>query len=1075
MLNVSQELKDKVTTLDFKKELDIIVIHDGVVVDTLSASGGLVSFRYTSDLFQNGNVLGSVIEQSYEIEVVGEQRALFETNKKVTLKPRFYIYTDELSKEEVQFLPRLEVDKDSVQYNGMNRLLSFKAAEINNTKNLKKAIPETDVFSNNIVSSIIHIQQATSVMFEASSYEQIANAIAVNVDFARYHGATYLDVLSDIAEILGGSFRVKNIPNDTELVSFVPIQNSLEPYPISKNSYWDIQTTPNNMKVHGVNTVVLSLNENVDGENVTVQNGNELTDGVISLNIYDNQIIWNNDLKETFKNNVSNRILNYHYTPFEMQYIGYPFLEVGDKISFFTKAEQFNEVSQMYEVVEKQHTSYIHSLEFVYNGGTQSTIKAYPFENNVEKRVNTNPIKQAQKKTELYVDKELGVISSTVSNLDGKITTVTQDVDGMKTTVAKVDDTIDRVAELELTSESIRLEMSQIGGYNLISNVVGRYDYLDWTHSATPFIAKKTAPYAMVKAGLQPIYAMNNEQRNSYSVSTDLGSGNGIRFWKDGLRLSKIVPVDNGTDYSLYTKTKGTGTLTFKLREYASGTETNKNNFTKETVLGTTVATENWATFTHTITTQATTNSVCLVVQSNVDVYAQQYAIFSDTSFNIGQPKPFGESLTDVNNRVDSLRATVELNDGKVNIFTQRVQTVEGLVDSHSSQLTIQSNEISSKVNSNGIISAINQTAETVSIDASKINLTGQVSITTYNNKMTSIDNTLSSHGSTLNSHTSSISSLGNEITLKVSKGDVASTINQTAQSVKIEASKINLTGYATFSNLQTSGQTSIHGANIQTGTINADRLSVTSLSAINSNLGAVTAGSISGTSINIGSGNFTVNTSGVVVAKSITTTGTHGGTTNGTVNANAGYHTGASTFTSTSGNFSNGTLGGSGYSASGSNASFSGRVVTLSGFSTAYTSYLGSILPNADTNTLGNFSTRWNKFFCQYPVDVSSDIRLKENFVDVHDDFNNFIYSLPIGTYNFKNDNIPQIGVNANFVDGMLPSEYTKYLITKGDNGYYSANYVALVPMLVKVVQSQNTRLIDLEYEVAKLKGGAK
>mgnify|MGYP000473470081 CR=1 FL=1 len=87
------------------------------------------------------------------------------------------------------------------------------------------------------------------------------------------------------------------------------------------------------------------------------------------------------------------------------------------------------------------------------------------------------------------------------------------------------------------------------------------------------------------------------------------------------------------------------------------------------------------------------------------------------------------------------------------------------------------------------------------------------------------------------NSAISQIDVLSDEISLKVSKGDIASSINQTAQSVKINASKINLNGYVTFTDmgdyvteddLGTYGTTTIHGDRIQTGTL--------SLKSLNSN-----------------------------------------------------------------------------------------------------------------------------------------------------------------------------------------------------------------------------------------------
>lgn len=54
----------------------------------------------------------------------------------------------------------------------------------------------------------------------------------------------------------------------------------------------------------------------------------------------------------------------------------------------------------------------------------------------------------------------------------------------------------------------------------------------------------------------------------------------------------------------------------------------------------------------------------------------------------------------------------------------------------------------------------------------------------------------------------------------KVSTNQIISSINQTAESIKINAGKIDLSGYVTISNLSGNGTTSINGANIKTGVI---------------------------------------------------------------------------------------------------------------------------------------------------------------------------------------------------------------------------------------------------------------
>lgn len=76
----------------------------------------------------------------------------------------------------------------------------------------------------------------------------------------------------------------------------------------------------------------------------------------------------------------------------------------------------------------------------------------------------------------------------------------------------------------------------------------------------------------------------------------------------------------------------------------------------------------------------------------------------------------------------------------------------------------------------------------------------------------------------------SKITQQSEQITLKVEKNGVISAINQTPETITINASKVNLTGYVTLTNLSAPGQTVINGGNITTGTVSADRIDVTGL-----------------------------------------------------------------------------------------------------------------------------------------------------------------------------------------------------------------------------------------------------
>ena len=123
--------------------------------------------------------------------------------------------------------------------------------------------------------------------------------------------------------------------------------------------------------------------------------------------------------------------------------------------------------------------------------------------------------------------------------------------------------------------------------------------------------------------------------------------------------------------------------------------------------------------------------------------------------------------------------------------------------------------------------------------------------------------------------------SINLEVGKKVGKTEVISSINLTPETIKINANHVDLQGYTTFTDLATSGRTTINGSNITTGTIDASRATITNIDASkitggtingtyvnieNLNSSKITNGTLSSGSINIG-GKFIVNSSGRMVA----------------------------------------------------------------------------------------------------------------------------------------------------------------------------------------------------------------
>ena len=68
------------------------------------------------------------------------------------------------------------------------------------------------------------------------------------------------------------------------------------------------------------------------------------------------------------------------------------------------------------------------------------------------------------------------------------------------------------------------------------------------------------------------------------------------------------------------------------------------------------------------------------------------------------------------------------------------------------------------------------------------------------------------------------------EVSKKVNSSSIISAINLSPESIKISSSKINITGFVTFSDLRTPGSTTISGSNITTGYVKGNRIDAKNL-----------------------------------------------------------------------------------------------------------------------------------------------------------------------------------------------------------------------------------------------------
>ena len=152
---------------------------------------------------------------------------------------------------------------------------------------------------------------------------------------------------------------------------------------------------------------------------------------------------------------------------------------------------------------------------------------------------------------------------------------------------------------------------------------------------------------------------------------------------------------------------------------------------------------------------------------------------------------------------------------------------------------------------------------------------------------------TKSNANSTYNTIYSTISqtadNINTTVATKVGDNEVISSINQSPESITINANKVNISGVITAINNDSS--TTINGNKISTGSITANQVSsaiitTSNFSAQNINASKITSGTLTSRAINNGNGTFSVSTNGYLTASS----GNFGGwtlTSNGLTSSN--------------------------------------------------------------------------------------------------------------------------------------------------------------------------------------------
>lgn len=662
----------------------------------------------------------------------------------------------DLEKKEVQYLTGIQIG-DTVQWINLGNFI-IQSVEPNDTTNINKVIAMDYMLKTNIVyESTLNYSDGTVTLLDVAqeacekSGIQLGTMNFANKDFLvdsnQFEENTLIRQVVQAIAQVSGT--IAKIRNDNKLY-FIPPQTVTRRI-ITLNNYKEAEIK---RLTHPINVVTLGMS-NVEGENVTLKDDQSIAEnGENNLTINDNPFAYTQAKREQLITALFNVVNGFEYKAYTFKCQGLPYLETMDKIQFKDKAGN-------------TYDSFMFRFNYKSPKGLEGTIEAPSIIKATVNYQNVPSALEISKRTEILVDKQNQVIESVVSNVteqDQKISQVTQTVDELN---SKISDIADITTSQESTNAVVQFE--DINQSEPIRVVV---------HPTSQNIS-----YLYPRDNLYPSDTLYMPDRK-------------IRFTN--------TTTSEDFDY----------TIPADLLYYDANTY-------DEFILD--------------------YDSQTCVINKNVGYNADgsTYVLQTPQTLEFAYP-------------------SIELTDGDYTVSLPGYSNAYLFV-----RLMAQNIYTTQFATRAEMHSEISQTVEDINI---------------------SVDSKLENY-STTTQMTAAINLKAGEInqtvSTKVGKDEVVSSINQTSESIRINANKVNLDGYVTITGLS-GGTTTIDGSCLKTGTIDASLCNVTNINASNITSGTISASKISGGSLNltgtnttIQSTNFNVDKNGNVVCSNATISGT--------------------------------------------------------------------------------------------------------------------------------------------------------------------------------------------------------
>lgn len=392
----------------------------------ITESDDLQEFEINSNCYVNDKFIGTTVAKKAIVKLLNEGEYDLE-NKDIEVKTGVEVQDDiEYLELGTYTIPKPSTDEvtTETEFTGYDYMLKFDIPYI-----------DDNIYPIRMDNYLESLCEQVGVILGSKNFPNNDYMIKGN-PFT--NGETCKTVLSNIVQLTGG-FAEIDVDEKLYIRNFDIDGEAVET--IDGNNYDEFK--PNNM-FGPVNSVRIQMNSEVDGEE-TVKEEEGLTDATrCQITIADNYFLTSAQEREEVINNIYNALHGLTYLPVEINYYGYPWLKLGDKI-------------KVKDTKDIEYTTYVMEHDLKWNGAYSGTIKSFALTKTQSAYKEVVTIQKWKRKTELAVDKINGTIASIIEETnehENKITQIEQDIDSIKQTV---ENTIEYKREEEGVTE-IHLE-----------------------------------------------------------------------------------------------------------------------------------------------------------------------------------------------------------------------------------------------------------------------------------------------------------------------------------------------------------------------------------------------------------------------------------------------------------------------------------------------------------------------------------------------------------------------------------------------------------------------------------------